>query len=127
MNAAETAGIDGSGHVPGLVVALGFAVPDHASIFAGLGRGLRKLDRMDLFARRAFCRPLLLVAVAIAGVLDVAGLGVHDRRLAHVVDFGPADFLKFRDASDGVRINILPTREPDLVIDLEPNRLRLLG
>mgnify|MGYP000865029505 CR=1 FL=1 len=43
-----------------------------------------------------------------------------------VIDYDGNSYEKWNIVIDKVRINILPTRKPDLVVDLVANRLRLL-
>ena len=128
MRATEPARLDGPRNVPRLVIALRSRIPDHAAPQPGrLVLVQRERDGVNLVARRALGRPLLLIALPKARVLDVACLGVHDRRLRGVVDFAAPDFFEARDAGDGMPVGLLPFREPDFVVDLVTDGLRLLA
>ena len=82
---------------------------------------------MSFATRRTERVPLLLIAGAETRVLDVASLRAHLGRLRHVVNLGAPHLLELRHARNGVAVNLLPAREPDLVIDLVADRLRLLA
>ena len=128
MRTTEPARLDGPRNVPRLVIALRRCVPDHASSQPGvLVLVQRERNWVNLVTRRALGGPLLLIALPVARVLHVAGLSVHNRRLRGVVDFAAPDFLEARDAGDGVTVNLLPLREPYLVVDLVTDGLRLLA
>ena len=128
VRTTEPARGDRARHVPRLVIPLRCRVPDHA---AAQSRVLvlfeRERERVNLATRWALGAPLLLIALPKARVLDVAGLQVHDRRLARVVNLRPPDFLEARDAGDGVAVGLLPFWEPNLVIYFVADRLRLLA
>ena len=128
MRATEPARLDGPRNVPRLVIALRRCVPDHAAPQPGvLVLVQAERDRVDLVASRTLGAPLLLIALPVARVLHVPRLGVHDRRLRGVVNLGAPDFLEATDAGDGMAIHLLPFREPDFVVDLVTDGLRLLA
>ena len=101
---------------------IGVQMTDSDAMMRSVGEG----ERVNLVARRALGAPFLLIALPEARVLHVAGLQVHDRRLARVVDFRAPDFLEARDAGDGMAVGLLPFWEPNLVIYFVADRLRLL-